>query len=204
MVRVCLLIAGLLWAGAARATTYENCSRPEAKVADAAVKGALDLALRAAAAVGETPEYVLWFGRFSSRNGEEVRANLKAIHKELAADGLKAMCLGPQVIDCKQGTFAFVLDDHPRVVHLCPSFFEMPSMAEARAGLADIEDGTREGTIIHELSHFSFIAATGDECYGRTTCSNMARRDGLRAIATADSYQYFAEDVALAYWLAID
>jgi peptidyl-Lys metalloendopeptidase len=74
-------------------------------------------------------------------------------------------------------------------------------MADARAGRVAIEDGTREGTIIHELSHFPFTAGTGDECYGRTTCANMAGRDARRAIATADSYQYYAEDVTLAFWV---
>jgi peptidyl-Lys metalloendopeptidase len=202
MVRGWLLAAGLAWGAPACAATFEHCSRPDAKVAGAAILGAIDLAMRAAAAVGDTPEYGLWFGTFSIRNGEEVRANLKAIRKELGSEDLKAVCLGPQEIDCKEGTYAYVLYDRPRVVHLCPSFFQMPTMSDARAGQADIEDGTREGTFIHEMSHFPFTAGTGDQCYGRTTCSGLALHDPPRAIATADSYQYYAEDVMLAFWLA--
>jgi peptidyl-Lys metalloendopeptidase len=177
------------------AATFEHCSRPDAKAAGVAILGAIDLAVRAAAAVGNTPEYSLWFGSFSIRNGEEVRANLKAIRKELGSGELKAVCLGPREIDCKEGTFAYVLHDRPRGVHLCPSSFRMPTMADARSGQADIEDGTREGTFIHEMSHFPFTAGTGDQCYGRATCSDLAQHDAPRAIVTADSYQYYAEVV---------
>lgn len=200
MAKVWMIAACLACASPATAATFERCSRPDMKVADAAILGAVEIARRAAAAVGDTREYILWFGRFSVQHGEEVRTNLKAIHRELAGGELKAVCLGPQDIDCKDETYAYVLYARPRVIHLCPSFFSMPTMADAHEGRAEIEDGTREGTIIHELSHFPFTAATGDECYGRTTCLNMASRDAPRAIATADSYQYFAEDVTLAFW----
>ncbi|EYD75839.1 Extracellular protease precursor [Rubellimicrobium mesophilum DSM 19309] len=152
--------------------------------------------------MGDTAGYGHWFGHFTSRNGEQVRANLKAIRNELGSDDLKAVCLGPQDVDCKEGTYAFVMFERPGVVHLCPSFFEMPGMADARVGRVDIEDGTREGTFIHELSHFPFTAGTEDECYGRTTCADLATRAPPRAIAAADSYQYFAEDVTLTFWLA--
>jgi len=196
-----VLAASLVWGGPTWAATFEHCGRPEAKVAGAAIAGAVGLAVRAAAAVGDTPEYTLWFGTFSKAGGEEVRANLKAIHKELLGEEIKAVCLGPQDIDCKEETYAYILYERPHVIHLCPSFFGMPTMSDARSGRGDIEDGTREGTIVHELSHFPFTAGTGDECYGRTTCSNMAERDATRAIATADSYQYYAEDVTLAFWM---
>lgn len=201
MIRTLSLAMCLAWGAPSWAATFEHCSRPDAKVAGAAIVGALDLAGRAAAAVGDTREYVRWFGAFSIAHGEEVRANLKAIHKELLGEDIKAVCLGVQEIDCKAETYAYVLYEQPHVIHLCPSFFLMPTMADARAGRAGIEDGTREGTIVHELSHFSFTAGTGDECYGRTTCATLATRDAPRAIRTADSYQYYAEDVTLDVWL---
>lgn len=201
MIRACVIATCLAWGAPTWAATFEHCGRPDAKVAGTAIDGALDLAVRAAAAVGDTLEYGQWFGTFSTASGEEVRANLKAIHKELLGSEIKAVCLGPQEIDCKEDTYAYVLFERPHVIHLCPSFFQMPTMADARAGRASLEDGTREGTIIHELSHFPFTAGTGDECYGRTTCANMASRDAHRAIVTADSYQYYAEDVTLAFWL---
>jgi len=200
MARLLAVVAlALGWSGPAMARTFENCAHRDLKIADAAIVGALDLTLRAAAAVGDTTEFTAWFGVFSGGHGEAVRANLKAIHVELVADEVKAVCLGPQVIDCKDGTYAYVLFDRPRVIHLCPSFFAMPTMADARRGHGDMENGTREGTIIHEMSHFPFIAGTEDECYSRSVCGGLARTDAARVVRNADSYQYFAEDVMLLF-----
>jgi peptidyl-Lys metalloendopeptidase len=200
MLRLWILIAGLLWALPGHAQSFENCNRVDMKVAGAAILGAVDLAAQAATMVGDTQEYGAWFGTWSEESGAEVRENFKAIHVMLVQEDVKAVCIGPQDLDCKDGTFAWVQYDRPGVVHLCPSFFRMPTMADARAGRGDIENGTREGTIIHELSHFPFLAGTGDECYGRSTCGNLARTDPTRAIQTADSYQYFSEDVMLTFW----
>lgn len=204
MVRWSVLAAGLLLGlalpGGVRAErSFENCSKLDQKLADAAIGGSLELARRAAAAVGDTDEYLRWFGAWNRDRQEEVRANLKAIHRELRADDVRAACPPAADIDCKEGAYAYVLYDRPRVIHLCPSFFAMPSMEDARAGRGDLENGTREGTIIHEVSHFRFTAGTVDECYSRTECGHMAR-DAERAITNADSYQYFAEDVMLLFW----
>lgn len=192
------VLACLAWGGPAPARGFENCTRAQAKVADAAIGGARAIAVRAAAAVGDSPEFVLWFGPFSAPRGERVRAALKAIHGLLVEDDLRAVCLGGRAADCKHGTFAFVLLDRPRAIHLCPDFFRMPTMEDALAGRGALGHGTREGTILHELSHFPAVAGTGDACYGRGACGELAGRDPARAVATADSYQYFAEDVTLA------
>lgn len=190
-------------AGPATGSTIANCSKAQSKVAAASIYGARDLALRAAAAVGDTPTYRMWFGRFSVFHGETVRARLKAIHAGLVADQAGASCLAAWDIDCKDGAYAYVLLDQPNVIHLCPAFFLMPSMAEARDGRARIEDGTREGTIVHEFSHFPRVAGTGDDCYGRGACRALATTQADRAIGTADSFQYFAEDVTLSLWRAV-
>jgi peptidyl-Lys metalloendopeptidase len=194
------LAVGLVAPGAALAErSLQRCSKPNEKVADAAIGGSLELAARAAAAVGSTDEYLRWFGAFDRGRQEEVRANLKAIHRELQADEVRAVCLHAESPDCLDGAYAFVRGERPPAIYLCPSFFAMPSLEDARNGLGDLENGTREGTIIHEMSHFPYIARTSDECYSRTECGHMAR-DAERAIINADSYQYFAEDVMLLFW----
>jgi peptidyl-Lys metalloendopeptidase len=190
-------------AGPATSATITNCSKVQSKVAAASIAGARDLALRAAAAVGDTPTYQLWFGRFSVSHGETVRARLKAIHAGLVADQAGASCLAAWDIDCKDGAYAYVLLDQPNVIYLCPAFFLMPSMEEARRGRGRIEDGTREGTIVHEFSHFPRVAGTRDDCYGRGECRALATTQADQAIGTADSFQYFAEDVTLSLWRAI-
>ncbi len=200
MIRI-LAVAATLCAGPVMARTFENCGVSDRKIADAAIGESLAVVLHAAAAVGDTDDYATWFGRHSASNGEEVRGALKAIHAALKEDDVTAVCLGSSDIDCKQGTYAFVLFDRPRAMHLCPSFFDMPTMRDAVAGVADLENGTREGTIVHEMSHFPAIAGTEDHCYSRSACSELAGRDPRSAIDNADSYQYFAED-AMMTWLA--
>ena len=71
MPNVCMIAARLSWGGPASAASFEHCSRPDAKVARAAILGAANLAMRAAA---DTAEHGHWFGHFTSRNGEQVRA----------------------------------------------------------------------------------------------------------------------------------
>jgi peptidyl-Lys metalloendopeptidase len=196
------LVVAVAMAGPASARVFEGCTPGEAKVAGAAVDGARELALRAAAAVGDTRHFGQWFGLFSAQHGEDVRAGLKAIHGALAADDLRVACLRRRDPSCEAGTFAFVLFQRPGAIHLCPPFFGMPVMADALAGRAPIYNGTREGTIIHEMSHFPSTAGTGDDCYGREECRDLAKRDPGAAVGTADSFQYFAEDVMLAHWLS--
>ena len=176
--------------------TFLSCSEVDRKLADKAITGSVDLAVRAAAAVGNTDQYAHWFGSFSLARSETVRANLKSIVAELRADTLTVECRPQKDLDCRGGTYAFVADDRPHAIHLCQAFFSMPSMEDALAGRGELENGTREGTIIHETSHFATTAHTADECYTRSVCHAMAH-DVVRAIRNADSYQYFAEDTAL-------
>lgn len=203
MRRTLAALACVLWGAPALALDFENCSRAEQKVAEAAIAGAAELAVRAAAAVGDTAEYGAWFGPYSGPHAETVRANLKAIHRALGSDSLVAVCIGFRDPSCDEGTFAFVLTDRPATIHFCRPFFGMPTLAEAEAKRRlDVSNGTREGTIVHELSHFPENGDTGDDCYGREVCGEFARTSPGRAILTADSYQYFAEDVLIAWWRA--
>ena len=191
------LACGLATTGPASAERVVlGCSKSEGKLADAAMTGATAVSARAAAAVGDTDQYADWFGPFSIARSETVRANFKSIVAELRADGLVIECLPAQDPDCGGRTYAYVTDDALHTIHLCPAFFGMPSMEDALAGQGTLENGTRDGTIIHETSHFAYTAHTADECYSRSVCHQMAR-DMARAIRNADSYQYFAEDVVL-------
>lgn len=184
-----LLLAG---AAPAAARSFLQCSKEEARIADAALDAAMGLAVRAAAAMGDTPEYRRWFGAFDAARAERVRRNLKAIHRELLGNRLTGICGGLKDATCSEA-FAYVTWT-PGVINLCPSFFGMPVMTSPEGEAS--ETGTREGTIIHELSHFAHLGATGDDCWSRPHCEILARRKPSVAVATADSYQYFAEDVS--------
>ncbi|WP_373352739.1 M35 family metallo-endopeptidase [Pseudoroseicyclus sp. CXY001] len=179
----------------ARAATFERCEKPEILIAEEAFAGAGAIVLVAAAQVGDTEAYNRWFGTFSRDRAEAVRTNLKAVNTALLSDEMVAVCPNLGEDGCLRDTYANVYPDQPYVINLCPNFFAQPNMTDHRPGAPELENGTREGTIIHEMSHFHVVADTDDLCYSRSECARMARRDALGAIRNADSYQYFAEDV---------
>lgn len=181
-------------AGAAEARIYAGCDAAAQAEAAEAVDNALALALQAAVAVGDTPDYARYFGAFDEARAEVARRTLKGVHRQLAADRLRIDCADGKDETCWTA-YAYVEDAFPNVVNLCANFFTLPRLAAARDPGADIGNGTREGVLIHEISHFVYVAGTGDECYSRSACQGLARRDPATAVATADSFQYFAEDV---------
>lgn len=191
-----LCAAFLVLALPASALTFERCNKVQQKIITEAVAGAEAIALRAAASVGDTPEYDVWFGKFTPENADIVRGNLKSIHRTLQEGLMKAVCPNERDQTCAEA-FAYVQSAQPYGVYLCASFFEMPTMANMTPETDGFETGTREGTIIHEISHFYVVAGTEDHCYERTVCARMARRSPEFAIDNADSYQYFAEDLTL-------
>ncbi len=174
---------------------WAGCNAEQSKVIDDALGTAKNLTLKAAAAVGDTSDYQRWFGDYSRQNAERVRATLKSMATAFRSGAVTAQCdpVGPD--GCDPGDYAWVYANEPYLIHLCPQFFDLPPLSVLRPGDRRSDNGTREGTIVHELSHFLHVAGTEDHCYSRTECSRMAQSDTRRAIENADSYQYFTEDV---------
>ena len=192
-----IFLSGLfaLFAVPAAAENYAGCSVDEARVAREAFQHAKDLTLKAATTVGNTSEYGRWFGEYSVANAETVRANLKSVVGAIRSGNVTATC--EQIADggCEVGEYAWVYPNEPYLMHLCPMFFNLPALTALQPGARRSDNGTREGTIVHELSHFLRVAGTDDHCYSRSACRDMATYDTRRAIDNADSYQYFTEDV---------
>ena len=139
-------------------------------------------------------EYERWFGEYASGRAETVRENLKAVVGAIRSGNVTAHCDPSGYEACEGGTFAWVNPHEPYLMHLCPPFFSLPPLAALQPGARRSDNGTREGTIVHELSHFTRVADTDDHCYSRSDCADMATYDTRRAIDNADSYQYFTED----------
>lgn len=196
--RIFLFIAFTTLAQSVAAQGFENCTKAEVATATAAITDAKRVSLNAAAAVGDTPEFTRWFGKYAPETGEVVRANLKAIVGAVRSGTITTICENVGFDGCDPGTYAFVNATQPYRVHLCPSFFRMPSLNRLDPDQSSGENGSQTGTIIHELSHFRIVARTDDNCYARTVCSRMAQRNSVSAVHNADSYQYYAEDVTLA------
>ncbi len=196
MRRFCLVVGLWLMASVSQAYTFQQCGKSQQSQIIDALKGAQKLVLGAAVTVGDTPEYARWFGKYSQPNAERVRANFKAIYRAMATGNVKGYCGRQNEMDCTGDTYAFVQPDDPFVVYLCPNFFGQITMSQFEPDTPQIENGTREGTLVHEMSHFLDTANTDDNCYSRGVCTDMALTDAQSAIQNADSYQYFAEDIA--------
>ncbi|MEJ6401951.1 M35 family metallo-endopeptidase [Yoonia sp. 2307UL14-13] len=184
-----------MWATPVAAENFAGCDKAEMRVASDALSKAKDLTLKAAATVGDTPQYRRWFGEYSPGHAEEVRAGLKAVVTAIRSGAVTVQCDDTTMDGCEGGTYAWVYPHEHYRLYLCPAFFNLPRLIELRPGARASENGTREGTIVHELSHFNRVARTEDHCYSRPECSDMAREDPLLAIENADSFQYFTEDV---------
>ena len=195
--RIAIIITTCLgfFAQPALAQRHAGCSAQQSVVVDDALRAAKDLTLKAAVDVGNTPQFARWFGRHTVPNAERVRRNLKSVVTAIRSGAVTAQC-EPRALDgCSSGEYAFVYAAEPYLMHLCPPFFDLPHLAALQPGARQSEDGTREGTIVHELTHFRIVAGTEDYCYSRSACADMARANPRRAIDNADSYQYFTEDV---------
>lgn len=192
---ILLVVLSCFAMSAAADDRYEGCNAEQAKIIDGALGTAKDLTLKAAVAVGDTSDYQRWFGDYSQTNAESVRASLKSIVTALRGGAVTAECHAVADDGCSAGEYAWVYANEPYLVHLCPSYFDLPPLTTLRPGERRFDNGTREGTMVHEISHFLHVASTEDHCYSRTECSRMAQDDARRAIENADSYQYFTEDV---------
>jgi len=195
MMRVLLVLAFLVFGSTAHANSFAGCTKAQSQGIRTAIIDAKALAVVAAASVGDTPIYGRWFGKYSPAKGEVVRRNMKSIVTGIRTGAVTAQCVSIGTGACEQETYAFVYSDEPYIIHICPHFFQLPKMSDLVPGEDDSDNGTRAGTIIHEISHFMNVAGTEDECYSRSVCSRMAGRTSDRAVINADSYQYFAEDV---------
>ena len=194
-----VLVAGLLCglaAGGAAAHEFERCEKTEIAVILEAMSSAEKIALQAAVSIGDTPEFRRWFGPYSKENAEVVRASFKSIFTAIRDEDLKVVCANIGEEDCDASMYANVWRHDPYVINLCPAFFSMPAIHVYPNTSAQMENGTRAGTIIHEMSHFDIVAGTDDICYTRSACSQLAEFDRQVLIRNADSYQYFAEDIA--------
>ncbi len=192
---VILCVLASAFANPAFAQEVLECSKEQERIANGALGQAKDLTLKAATAVGDTAEYGRWFGNYSDENAEVVRESLKAIISAMRSGAVTLHCEQPTDYGCNDGEYAWVYPHRPFEVRLCPRFFDLPPLTALQPGQRRSDYGTREGTMVHEISHFLRVANTYDHCYSRRECREMALDDPALAIENADSYQYYTEDV---------
>lgn len=195
LIGAALLILTIGGPAAAADDPFRDCVKNERMMVETAVRNAKTLALAAAVSIGDTDVYGRWFGKYTPDNAERVRATLKAVYSAIRTGAVTTVCEPEREGDCDPGIYAYIQPNAPYLVHICPPFFELPNMAGLRPGQGASNNGTREGTVIHELSHFRIVGATDDNCYSRDYCAEMALRDAYAVVRNADSYQYYTEDI---------
>jgi len=125
---------------------------------------------------GNTANYREWFGAFNNARWTSVGQIITNIRENDVVD---------YACDDMANVYAYVYPADPtHTIYLCSVFWGI-----SRIGGWD----TQTGTLLHELSHFSNIGATGDYAYGTTACRNLAINNPANAVRNADSHEYFAE-----------
>lgn len=127
--------------------------------------------------------YKTWFGACDSTRYQTVTNKVSAIKTALNTKTMTFNCAPPANCD---GTIAWVYKYSPYTIYLCGAYWN----------LGDKGYDTKAGTIVHEVSHFAVVADTSDYAYGTNACKTLAQNDPSKAIANADSYEYFGETLA--------
>lgn len=176
---------------------YRQCNSQQKSDIEKARLNAFDAL--SAATVQITPQngaYRTWFGRWDPVRAKFVRSTISALKNHIRTSKITYVCGRIGVGSCDRGTYAYVYPTDSGTIYLCPPYFDLPSLSDATY-LEVFNSGTRGGTIIHEMSHYSDVGGTNDNCYNRDVCSDYARTAPNRAAHNADSFQYFSEDTYL-------
>ncbi len=122
-------------------------------------------------------DYTTWFGFYTAPNYDSVTSDYVNLTSAFSTKSFTFYC------DCNESNYAYVYADQPYKVHLCNHFWTAPTLGT----------DSKAGTLVHEASHFTVVAATADNAYGQEACRALAQENPFAAIHNADSHEYFAE-----------
>jgi peptidyl-Lys metalloendopeptidase len=175
-----------------RPPAFTECTSNQASQIGQALSAAESIARNSADSIRDTPtslrntaaRYKEWFGVYAENRWNKIQSNFDKIYDATANRivGFDCSC-DDEDVDY-QSTFAYVYANDPYNMNVCGQFWA--------AQLTGTD--SRAGTIIHELSHFDIVAATNDDVYGQDAARSLAKSNPNRAIANADSHEYFAEN----------
>jgi peptidyl-Lys metalloendopeptidase len=167
------------------APRYVSCSSNRKRQLATALSNARKLALKSRNYLNNLPAasrptdaaYTTWFGAYDPSSYASVTGDYVNIY---SADSTKTFTFH---CDCTENHYAYVYANQPYQVYLCNFFWKAPALGT----------DSKAGTLIHEASHFTVVAATQDYGYGQAVCRNLAAERPDLAIHNADSHEYFAE-----------
>jgi peptidyl-Lys metalloendopeptidase len=166
----------------ALAPSYVSCSASRQSLLVTAIANAQSISLKsknylASASPSTDAAYRTWFGAYTSSRYSTVQSHYNNIYNAFVNQRFTFYC------DCTDSSYAYVYANQPYRVHLCGAFWNAPALGT----------DSKAGTLVHETSHFTVVAGTQDYAYGQTACRSLATSNPTRAVANADSHEYFAE-----------
>lgn len=156
---------------------YVSCSSSRQSTLQSALGAAETMSSKAKAylAAGTVDSgYTTWFGTYSSTNYNTAKTHFNAIYSTFNTKKVTFYC------DCTDSAYAYVYPNQPYNIHLCNAFWSAP--------LTGID--SKGGTLVHECSHFTVVAATDDWAYGTAGCQRLSTK---KKLDNADCHEYFAE-----------
>ena len=169
-------------AALAGSLSYTNCSSSRQSAiatAFASAKTYANNSLSYLNAGTRGARYTTWFGVYSSTRYATVKDHYAKI--------VSAFNNQPFVVDCsctEAGTFAYVYPAQPYKIYVCGAFWTAPNTGT----------DSKAGTLVHEASHFTVLGGTKDHAYGQAASKSLAISDPTKAVANADSHEYFSEN----------
>jgi peptidyl-Lys metalloendopeptidase len=165
---------------------FTNCSASQQSSINTAFTSArvyADTAKNYFAANTKTARYSTWFGPTTNpQRYDRVKTHFNNIFSALNTKQFIFECASPSCPS--SSTYAFVYANMPYRVHVCNKFWNTTNTGT----------DSRAGTIVHESSHFTVVAATSDFAYGKTNSMALAISNPDQAAGNADSHEYFAEN----------
>lgn len=127
---------------------------------------------------GNTSRYKTWFGTYSSTGWSTVKSHFSSISSAFSTKSVVVSCA------CTDSAYAYVYPSQPYKIYVCNAFWSAPTTGT----------DSKAGTLVHEMSHFTVVAATDDWAYGQSACKSLANSSVTKARDNADSHEYFAEN----------
>ena len=125
------------------------------------------------------PRYSTWFGTYAKSRWDIGKAHYLNIANAFSNAFLQFDC------SCTSNDYyAYVYADFPYMIFTCGYFWRVALSGSDSQG----------GTLVHEMSHFTNVAATRDYAYGQVKCKSLAITSPASAIQNADSHEYFSEN----------
>jgi len=121
--------------------------------------------------------YATWYGAQTAARLSSITGKHSKIQTAFTGAWV-AYCDGPE---CSPNIYAYVFpNDAKRNIYMCSLFYNNKDVKEL------------VNTPVHEMSHFSSVAATKDLKYGEANCKALAKSNPDQAITNADNLGYFA------------